>query len=163
MTLPLFPSFASDPEVIIFTDGGCSGNPGPGGWAFILRHIASDKEHEGFGAEIETTNNRMELIAVIEGLSTLTRPTSVQVVTDSSYVEKGLSEWMPRWKANRWRRKTSHGWAEVKNMDLWEKLDRLAQTHQVILHRVKGHAGHLENERCDELAVQAYKDLMRDI
>lgn len=163
MTLPLFPSSVSDPEVIIFTDGACSGNPGPGGWAFILRHILSKKEHERFGAEIETTNNRMELIAVIEGLSTLTRPTSVQVVTDSSYVEKGLSEWMPRWKANRWRRKTSQGWAEVKNIDLWKKLDYLAKNHQVTLHRVKGHSGHLENERCDELAVQAYKSLMREL
>ena len=160
MTLPLFPSSKFEPEVIVFTDGACSGNPGPGGWAFLLRHVSSGKEQEGFGSDPDTTNNRMELQAVIEGLSALTRPTNVRVVTDSSYVEKGMSEWMPRWKANRWRRKTGSGWAEVKNVDLWKQLDVLGRTHRVVLHRVKGHAGHPENERCDVLAVQAYKDLV---
>ena len=94
------------PSVHLFTDGGCSGNPGPGGWAFILRHPASGKELEQFGAELVTTNNRMELMAVVRGLETLKKPSHVELFTDSVYVGKGLSEWMPKWKANGWRRKT---------------------------------------------------------
>ena len=148
-------------EVQLFADGGCSGNPGPGGWAFILRHVASGKEKEASGAERETTNNRMELTAVIRGLETLTRPTAVELVTDSTYVGKGVSEWMPKWKANGWRRREGSRWAEVKNEDLWRKLDELLQNHEVRFTHVRGHAGHVENERCDTLAVAAYQKFLR--
>lgn len=154
---------AREPEVLLFTDGACSGNPGPGGWAFILRHVATGKTREESGADPETTNNRMELQAVIEGLKSLKRSVSVKVVTDSSYVEQGVMEWMPKWKANRWRRKTSSGYSAVKNQDLWQELDQLLSRHQVVMERVRGHQGHPENERCDELAVAAYKQLVRQI
>ena len=148
------------PEVILFTDGACSGNPGPGGWAYILRHLGTDNNKEESGADLTTTNNQMELMAVIQGLQALKRPTVVKVVTDSSYVEKGISEWMHRWKNNHWRRKTSSGYKAVKNLELWQELDQLNQLHTIVLERVKGHAGHPENERCDELAVAAYRELM---
>lgn len=144
-------------EVQLFTDGGCSGNPGPGGWAFILRHPASGKEIERAGAEKETTNNRMELTAVIRGLEALTRPTTVELVTDSTYVGKGVSEWMKKWKAQGWRRREGDRWAEVKNQDLWMRLDELLGQHRVHFVHVRGHAGHPENERCDTLAVAAYQ------
>ncbi|MCA9103516.1 MAG: ribonuclease HI [Pirellulales bacterium] len=144
-------------SVELFTDGACSGNPGPGGWAFILRHPDSGKELERSGAERETTNNRMELTAVVQGLGTLTRPAQVRLVTDSVYVGKGLAEWMPKWKANGWRRREGKRWAEVKNLDLWQTLDQLAAQHQVEFVHIKGHSGHAENERCDELAVEAYQ------
>ena len=147
-------------EVILFTDGACSGNPGPGGWAFILEHVPSGTTREASGAWPETTNNQMELQAVIEGLQALKRPVLVQVVTDSSYVEKGLRDWSPRWKANGWKRKTASGMKPVKNLDQWKTLDQLSSRHNLILKRIKGHAGHAENERCDELAVNAYKKLM---
>ena len=145
------------PEVHLFTDGGCSGNPGPGGWAFILRHPESGKECEDSGGEPDTTNNRMELTAVVRGLSTLTRPTSVELFTDSVYVGKGISEWMPKWKANGWRRKEGKKWTAVKNEDLWRELDALLANHQVKYTRVAGHSGHPENDRVDELAVAAYQ------
>ncbi len=144
-------------EVILFTDGACSGNPGPGGWAFLLRHPASGKEREGSGAERETTNNRMELTAVIRGLEALTRPTTVELVTDSNYVGQGLSEWMAKWKANGWRRRENGRLKEVKNEDLWRRLDELASKHRVHFTHVRGHSGHPENERCDALAVAAYQ------
>jgi len=147
----------STPEVQLFTDGGCSGNPGPGGWAFILRHPASGKEKEGVGAERETTNNRMEMVAVIRGLEALTRPTRVELVTDSSYVGRGISEWLPKWKANGWRRRVGDKTAEIKNEDLWRKLDELVSRHRVEFTHVRGHSGHPENERCDTLAVAAYQ------
>ena len=150
MTKPL-------PRVHLFTDGGCSGNPGPGGWAFILRHPGSGKETEHSGGERDTTNNRMELTAVVEGLSTLKRRARVRLVTDSVYVGKGLSEWMPKWKANGWRRREGKRWAEVKNLDLWQQLDTLAARHDVEFVHIKGHSGHAENERCDCLAVAAYQ------
>ncbi len=150
---------AGKPEVLLFTDGACSGNPGPGGWAYILKHIASGKNLEASGAHPQTTNNQMELQAVIEGLGALKRPTEVRVITDSSYVEKGMTEWSPRWKSHGWRRKTSSGYEPVKNLAQWKQLDRLMQTHKVSLERVRGHAGHPENERCDELAVAAYRAL----
>lgn len=146
-----------DPEVELYTDGGCSGNPGPGGWAFVLRHPASGKEKEGVGAERETTNNRMELTAVIRGLESLNRPTRVELFTDSTYVGRGLSEWMAKWKKNGWRRREKGRWAEVKNEDLWRRLDELLQRHQVRFTHVRGHSGHPENERCDTLAVAAYQ------
>lgn len=144
-------------EVILFTDGACSGNPGPGGWAFILRHPKSGKEIERSGAERETTNNRMELLAVIRGLEALKRSAAVELVTDSQYVGKGVSEWMPKWKANGWRRRENGKFKEVKNEDLWRRLDELVAKHQVQFTHVRGHAGHPENERCDQLAVAAYR------
>ena len=151
------PSPESLPEVELFTDGGCSGNPGPGGWAFVLKHPASNKELESSGGERETTNNRMELTAVVRGLETLKKPSHVKLMTDSVYVGKGLSEWMPKWKANGWRRREGTQWKEVKNEDLWRRLDELVATHQFTFTRVAGHSGHPENDRCDELAVAAYQ------
>ncbi|MEE9602295.1 MAG: ribonuclease HI [Thermoguttaceae bacterium] len=144
-------------EVQLFTDGGCSGNPGPGGWAFVMRHLATGKEIERSGAERETTNNRMEMTAVIRGLEALNRPTSVELITDSTYVGKGISEWMPKWKASGWRRREKGRWAEVKNEDLWRQLDILIETHIVHFTHIRGHSGHAENERCDTLAVAAYQ------
>lgn len=147
-------------EVQLFTDGACSGNPGPGGWAFILRHPGSGKELEGSGSEGQTTNNRMELLAVIRGLEILKRPATVEVVSDSAYVLNGLSQWLPKWKANGWRRRERDGWKEVKNEDLWRNLDELAAKHRVHVTHIRGHAGHPENERCDALAVAAYRKLV---
>src|SRR3954465_2047486 len=138
---------ARKPEVQLFTDGACSGNPGPGGWAFILRHAASGKEMERSGGEAQTTNNRMELMAVVEGLRALTRPTYVELLTDSVYVGKGLSEWMPKWKANGWRRGKPGDHSAVKNVDLWKQLDELIAQHKLKYTRVAGHSGHAENDR----------------
>ena len=143
--------------VILFTDGACSGNPGPGGWGFILDHPASGKRLIRSGGEPETTNNRMELTAVIEGLSVLKKPCSVKIVSDSAYVLNGLSNWMAGWKKNGWRRKEKGGWKEVKNLDLWKKLDQLNQFHHLEFQKIKGHAGHPENETCDSLAVNESK------
>lgn len=164
---PLFPSYtrstkdmpkvSPSAEVVLFTDGACSGNPGPGGWAFILRHPRSGKEIEQSGDERETTNNRMELMAVIRGLETLNRPTSVELVTDSIYVGRGLSEWLAKWKANGWRRGAQGKTSPVKNEDLWRKLDVLVARHTLTFTHVRGHAGHPENERCDAMAVAAYQ------
>ncbi|MFZ5484340.1 MAG: ribonuclease HI [Pseudomonadota bacterium] len=133
--------------VELFTDGACKGNPGPGGWGVLLRF--GDREKELCGGAPETTNNRMELTAVIEGLGQLKRASRVRVHTDSQYVQKGIQEWLPGWKRKGW--KTSTGQA-VKNRDLWERLDRLAAEHQVEWRWVKGHAGHPGNERADALA-----------
>ncbi len=149
------------PQVELYSDGGCSGNPGPGGWAFILKHPASGKELEQSGGEPETTNNRMELTAVIRGLETLKAPAAVELFTDSKYVGQGLSDWMPKWKANGWRRREGKSWAEVKNEDLWRKLDALASIHQLKFSWVAGHSGHIENERCDRLAVAAYQQYLK--
>lgn len=149
------------PRVQLFTDGACSGNPGPGGWAFILRHPASGKEIVQSGAEPNTTNNRMELLAVVRGLEQLKRPTYVELLTDSVYVGKGLSEWLARWKANGWRRREGRGWAAVKNEDLWRELDRLLAEHELVYTAVAGHSGHPENDRCDELAVAAYQKYLK--
>ena len=142
-------------RVELFTDGACRGNPGPGGWAFVLRHPASGSEKELSGGEAATTNNRMELQAVIEGLRALTRASEVEVVTDSVYVAKGASEWMVGWKANGWRRREGRSFKPVKNVELWQDLDELLARHDVRFRVVKGHSGHPENERCDELAVAA--------
>jgi ribonuclease HI len=155
------PSSVSLPEVELFTDGACSGNPGPGGWAYILKHPSSGKEIEAFGAEKLTTNNRMELTAVVRGLETLKRPTQVKLMTDSVYVGKGLIEWLPKWKANGWRRREGTQWKEVKNEDLWRRLDELAGSHKIAYIRVAGHSGHPENDRCDQLAVAAYQQLLK--
>ncbi len=143
------------PFVRLFTDGACKGNPGPGGWAYILDHPASETRREASGGDPDTTNNRMELQAVIEGLAALKRHTRVEVVTDSTYVAKGAKEWMPGWKKNGWRRREKGAWKPVKNDDLWKQLDELLARHEVEFTLVRGHTGHPENERCDELAVAA--------
>lgn len=143
------------PFVQLFSDGACRGNPGPGGWGCILRHSASGTEREFSGGHPETTNNQMELQAVIEGLSRLTRRSRVEVITDSKYVAQGAMEWMPGWKKNGWRRRDGSKWAPVKNVEFWQKLDELLSQHQVTFTVVRGHTGHAENERCDELAVAA--------
>jgi len=145
------------PEVQLFADGACSGNPGPGGWAFVLRHLASGKELERSGADRETTNNRMEMTAVIRGLEALKRRTRVEIVTDSTYVGKGFSEWLPKWKANGWRRREGSQFKPIKNEELWRRLDELIARHEVRFTHVRGHSGHVENERCDTLAVAAYQ------
>jgi ribonuclease HI len=149
-------------EVVLFTDGACSGNPGPGGWAYILRHPESGRESVASGAEPHTTNNRMELTAVVEGLRQLKRPTVVELVTDSVYVGTGLAEWLPKWKAQGWRRKEKGRFVPVKNEELWRELDRLAGAHDVRFTHVAGHSGHAENEECDRLAVAAYQELKRN-
>jgi ribonuclease HI len=131
----------------IFTDGACSGNPGPGGWGAILRKGATEKEL--FGGERLTTNNRMEMMAVIEALRALTQPVEARVHTDSQYVQKGISEWIHGWKKRGWKTAAKE---PVKNEDLWRELDRLAAQHKIEWIWVKGHAGHAENERADVLA-----------
>lgn len=150
----------SQPTVLLFTDGACGGNPGPGGWAFILKHPSSGKVKEVSGYEPETTNNRMELMAVIQGLTALTRDdVFVEVLTDSEYVRKGMEEWMAGWKRNGWKRKEKGKLAPLKNDDLWKQLDVLKAKHpHMKLTRVAGHSGHPENDRCDELAVEAYRN-----
>ena len=134
-------------EVEIYADGACKGNPGPGGWGVLLR--AGGRERELFGGERQTTNNRMELMAVIEGLSALVRRSRVRVYTDSQYVQKGISEWIHSWKRRGWKTADKK---PVKNEDLWRRLDEAARAHEVEWHWVKGHAGHPENERADALA-----------
>lgn len=136
--------------VQLFTDGACSGNPGPGGWAFILRHPQTGRELEQAGGAPETTNNRMELQAVIEGLATLKRRAEVEIVTDSEYVAKGCREWLSGWKRRGWKTADKK---PVKNVELWTRLDELLQRHVVRFTVVRGHQGHPENERCDQLAV----------
>lgn len=148
-------------EVLLYTDGACSGNPGPGGWAFLLLHPGTGKKLESSGGEPETTNNRMELQAVIAGLSALKRPSRVELFTDSVYVGKGLTEYMPKWKANGWRRKEGTKFVELKNEELWRALDELITRHRVKYTRVAGHSGHAENDRVDEMAVAAYQKYLR--
>ena len=131
----------------IFSDGACRGNPGPGGWGVLLR--AKGVEKELWGGEADTTNNRMELTAVIRALEALKRPCRVRLYTDSQYVQKGISQWIHRWKRSGWRTADKK---PVKNEDLWRRLDELAQMHKIEWHWVKGHAGHPENERADRLA-----------
>lgn len=141
--------------VQLFTDGACRGNPGPGGWGYILRHPKTGTEKEASGGEALTTNNQMELMAVIAGLEALKSASDVEVITDSSYVAKGSIEWLPGWKKNGWRRREGSQWKPVKNLELWQRLDGLLAKHAVRFTLIKGHAGHAENERCDELAVAA--------
>lgn len=143
---------ASIPQVLLFTDGACSGNPGPGGWAYILKHPASGSEREDSGGERETTNNRMELMAVIQGLTALRSRSKVELWSDSQYVLKGLKEWMDSWKKKGWKTADKK---PVKNQDLWMQLDELKTKHDITFHWVRGHNDHPENERCDELAVMA--------
>jgi ribonuclease HI len=135
------------PEVELFTDGACSGNPGPGGWAAILR--MGEKERELSGGEAQTTNNRMELMGAIGGLEALKRPCVVRICTDSRYVLDGATKWIKGWKKNGWRTADKK---PVKNVELWQRLDAAAQPHQVHWKWVKGHSGHAENDRADELA-----------
>jgi len=139
------------PHVDLFTDGACSGNPGPGGWAYILRHPESGSEVERSGGERHTTNNRMELTAVIEGLSALQHHrSSVAIYSDSRYVLDGLREWIDGWKKRGWKRA---GNKPVLNIELWKQLDDLRSEHDLDFHWVRGHNDHPENERCDKLAV----------
>lgn len=141
-------------EVELFADGACLGNPGPGGWGNLLRvkTSAGPKEREASGGEPDTTNNRMELMAVIMGLEALQRPCAVRLVSDSQYVLKGLTEWMPGWKRKGWKKADGH---PVMNADLWKRLDEAARPHRIKAEWVKGHAGHPENERVDKLANDA--------
>ena len=139
-------------EIELFTDGACSGNPGPGGWGAILR--SGDYEKEFSGGQAQTTNNRMELTAVIEGLSAIKYPCKVRLVTDSKYVADGISKgWAVSWRKNGWRKADKK---PALNPDLWEKLLDLLEVHEVEIEWIKGHAGHPENERCDRLAVNYY-------
>ena len=144
-------------EVHLFTDGGCSGNPGPGGWAYLLRHLPSGTETELAGDKELTTNNQMELEAVIQGLEALKRPCVVELFSDSKYVGKGITEWMKRWKENDWQRKDNGKLVPVKNVELWKRLDEQLDRHKVKYTWVKGHSDHPENSRVDELAVAAYQ------
>lgn len=143
------------PNVQLFTDGACSGNPGPGGWGFILRHLRSGKELEKSGGQRRTTNNQMELMAVVQGLGQLSRPCYVELFTDSVYVGKGMTEWMAKWKSNGWKRREGKSLKPIKNEALWRQLDELMARHRIKYTRVAGHSGHPENERCDQLAVAA--------
>ncbi|XVV01820.1 ribonuclease HI [Actinosynnema sp. CA-248983] len=135
--------------VEIYTDGACSGNPGPGGWGAVLRYGQHEKDLHGSDAG-PTTNNRMELMAPIRALESLTRPSVVRIYTDSTYVRNGVMSWMAKWKRNGWQTAAKQ---PVKNADLWRRLDEAAAPHQVEWHWVKGHAGHVDNERADRLAV----------
>lgn len=142
------------PWVQLFTDGACSGNPGPGGWGAVLRFKGLEKELSG--SERSTTNNRMELMAAIIGLEALKRPSKVQLTTDSTYVKNGISQWIKAWRARGWK---TAGGKPVKNVDLWQRLEKAQQPHKVDWHWVRGHDGHPENERADQLAREAIKKL----
>jgi ribonuclease HI len=142
--------------VEIFADGACSGNPGPGGWGAILKYGANVKEISG--GERETTNNRMEMTAVIEALRLIKRPCRVRVVTDSNYVVKGMSEWVPRWVRKNW---LTSGRKPVLNRDLWETLITLSRPHEIAWEWTRGHVGHKENERCDQLAREAIRGCLK--
>lgn len=155
------PTANSLSHVELFTDGACSGNPGPGGWAFVLRDVRTGKEMEGSGGEAVTTNNKMELTAAIRGLEMLRRPCQVTLFADSTYVGQGLSSWMAGWKRRGWKRKEGSQLKPVKNIELWQKLDELLQKHRVRFEHVKGHSGHPENDRCDRLAVAAYQKYLK--
>ena len=141
---------ASPPQVTIYTDGACRGNPGPGGWAALLKFGHHEKVLSG--AERETTNNRMELTAAVEALKVLNRPCQVNFYTDSEYLRRGITEWLKNWKARGWK---TAGKKPVKNQDLWRTLDEAIQPHEIEWHWVRGHAGQRENERVDQLARRA--------
>ena len=138
------------PHVTIYTDGACSGNPGPGGWGALLRYRKHEKELSG--GESQTTNNRMELTAAIRALQALDRPCRVDFYTDSEYLRRGVTEWMRNWKRRGWKTAAKK---PVKNQDLWRELDAAIQGHEITWHWVRGHAGHRENERADRLAREA--------
>lgn len=141
-------------RVEIWTDGACSGNPGPGGWGAVLRY--GDREKELFGGERDTTNNRMELMAAIRALEALKRPSQVSLTTDSTYVRSGITDWIDGWKRNGWRTAAKK---PVKNADLWRRLDEARKPHRIEWHWVRGHTGHPENERADELARRGIAEL----
>ncbi|WP_325314478.1 ribonuclease HI [Kingella oralis] len=138
-----------DKTVSLYTDGACKGNPGKGGWGVLMRYGSHEKEL--FGGEAHTTNNRMELTAIIQGLAAIKRPCAVVIYTDSQYVKNGMEKWIHGWKKNGWKTASKQ---PVKNEDLWQQLDRLAAQHQIQWQWVRGHAGHAENERADALANQ---------
>lgn len=140
--------------VEIFTDGACRGNPGPGGWGALMRY--QNKEKEIWGGQLETTNNQMELKAAIEALKLLKEPCEIVLTTDSQYVRKGITEWLANWKQKAWKNSQRK---PVKNKELWQELDALAEPHQIHWHWVKGHSGHPENERADALANKGIEDL----
>jgi ribonuclease HI len=142
-------------QIEIFTDGACKGNPGPGGWGALLRYQGTEKSLKG--AEANTTNNRMELMAAICALQAVREPCEITLTTDSQYVRKGVTEWMAGWKRNGWRTADKK---PVKNQDLWQALDAAAAVHQMHWRWVKGHAGHRENEIADQLANQAITELL---
>ncbi|MFC2714871.1 ribonuclease HI [Kingella denitrificans] len=142
--------------VYLFTDGACKGNPGAGGWGVLLRY--GEHEKELFGGEAQTTNNRMELMAVLSGLKTLNRPCDVVICTDSQYVKNGMESWIHNWKKNGWK---TAGRQPVKNADLWQQLDEQVARHRVRWQWVKGHAGHAENERADALANRGVEQALR--
>jgi ribonuclease HI len=142
----------SKPIVEIYTDGACSGNPGPGGWGAVLRY--GKHERDLSGAEPATTNNRMEMTAAIMALEALTRPSTVELYTDSTYLRDGIMKWLPAWKKRGW---LTAGKKPVKNVDLWQRLEAALAPHRVSWHWVKGHAGHPENERADRLATEAIR------
>ena len=144
------------PKVVIYTDGACSGNPGPGGWGAIL--MSGEHERELWGGEQDTTNNRMEMMAAIQALEALKRPCKVELHTDSQYLRTGISEWLAGWKARGWRTASK---SPVKNEDLWRRLDEARQRHEVDWRWVKGHAGHELNERADELARKGLEEIRR--
>jgi ribonuclease HI len=144
----------SDGTVEVFTDGACRGNPGPGGWGAVLRF--NGRERELYGGERETTNNRMELTAAIQALEALKRRCKVRITTDSTYVQKGITEWLENWKKKNW---TTTSRKPVKNVDLWKRLDAVVRQHQVEWHWVRGHSGHPENERADQLANRGIDEL----
>jgi ribonuclease HI len=150
------PHKPSRPHVTIFTDGACAGNPGPGGWGVILMSGAHRKELSGGAAD--TTNNRMELMAAISALEALKQPARVDIHTDSEYVQKGISAWITGWKRNGWRTSTKQ---PVKNAELWQRLDAAQARHEVHWHWVRGHAGHAENERADELAREGMAPFLK--
>lgn len=141
--------------VEIYTDGACKGNPGPGGWGVLLRYKGQEKQLKG--AEPETTNNRMELTAALEGLKSLKRPCKVSLTTDSQYVRKGITEWIHGWKKKGWKHASKK---PVKYADLWQALDEATQQHDIEWHWVKGHSGHPENELVDQLANEAITEMM---
>ena len=143
-----------DQKIEMFTDGACRGNPGPGGWGVMLRFNGTEKEL--FGGEAQTTNNRMELMAAIRGMEALTKPCSVVLTTDSQYVMKGITEWMENWKRRGWKTAAKK---PVKNVDLWQRLSSALEKHEVEWQWVRGHTGHPENERADELANRGIDEL----
>jgi ribonuclease HI len=146
------------PHVELYTDGACSGNPGPGGWAYILKHPSSGAAKERAGGERDTTNNRMELTAVIEGMRALKSASRIDLYSDSQYVLNGLKTWMDDWKKRGWKTAAKK---PVKNQDLWEILDEMRARHEISFHWVRGHSEHPENERCDQLAVEAREAIAR--
>ncbi|WP_299876542.1 ribonuclease HI [uncultured Cocleimonas sp.] len=140
----------SEQKVVVYTDGGCRGNPGPGGWGAVLKF--GEHEKEIYGYEAETTNNRMELMAAISALEMLSRSCEIELTTDSQYVRKGILEWMDGWKKRGWKTAAKK---PVKNKDLWQRLDAAVQSHNINWHWIKGHSGHPGNERADDLANRA--------